>query len=54
MTDSERNKSQGSGMPARVVCETRAVLGEGPVYLAREESVYWVDIKGQLVHRLNL
>jgi sugar lactone lactonase YvrE len=29
-------------------------LGEGPVYVAREEALYWVDIKGKAVHRLGL
>lgn len=29
----------------------RAVLGEGPVWDRRCGSLYWVDIKGRLVHR---
>jgi len=38
----------------RCVCDTRAVLGEGPLWVARENAVYWVDIKGQALHRLAL
>jgi sugar lactone lactonase YvrE len=32
----------------------RAALGEGPVWIAREASVYFVDIKGPRVCRLNV
>ncbi len=28
-----------------------ALLGEGVVWLAEEQAVYWVDIKGRFVHR---
>ena len=28
-----------------------AVLGEGPVWVAREQALYWVDIKGRRLHR---
>jgi xylono-1,5-lactonase len=38
----------------RVVCDTRATLGEGPVWVARENAVYWTDIKGRTLHRLAL
>ena len=35
----------------RVTCiaDVRAVLGEGPVWLGGEESLYWVDIKGRRI-----
>ena len=38
----------------RIVCNARAVLGEGPLWVAREDAVYWVDIKGKALHRLKL
>jgi xylono-1,5-lactonase len=38
----------------RLVCNARAVLGEGPLWIAREGAVYWVDIKGKALHRLDL
>jgi D-xylonolactonase len=49
-----KNGKGNPGGPARCACETRAVLGEGPVYVAREDAVYWVDIKGRALHRLTL
>jgi sugar lactone lactonase YvrE len=38
----------------RQASAARAVLGEGPVWVARENAVYWVDIKGKALHRLSL
>ncbi len=38
----------------RCACDARAVLGEGPLWVARENAVYWVDIKGRALHRLAL
>jgi xylono-1,5-lactonase len=38
----------------RCAWPVRAVLGEGPVWDARDNSVYFVDIKGRALHRLNL
>lgn len=32
----------------------RATLGEGPVYDARDDALYFVDVKGQRLHRLSL
>src|SRR3954470_1727165 len=37
----------------RCVADVRAVLGEGPVWVARESALYWVDIKGLKIFRLN-
>ena len=37
-----------------VAWETRAVLGEGPLWSARENALYWVDIKRPALHRLRL
>jgi xylono-1,5-lactonase len=43
-----------SGASVRCACNVRAVLGEGPLWVARENAVYWVDIKGRALHRLAL
>jgi len=48
------NGKGNSSESVRVACEARAVLGEGPVYVAHEDAVYWVDIKGKAIHRLGL
>jgi len=38
---------------AEVACvwPANATLGEGPVWVARESAIYWVDIKGRSLHR---
>ena len=28
------------------IVDVHAVLGEGPVWVARENALYWLDIKG--------
>ena len=33
------------------VADVKAVLGEGPVWVAAEEALYWTDIEGRLVYR---
>ena len=38
----------------RRAAPARALLGEGPVWVARENAVYWVDIRGKALHRLSL
>lgn len=42
-------------MPSEVECiaDVHAVLGEGPVWVAREAALYWLDIKGYRIFRLN-
>ena len=35
------------------VADVHAVLGEGPVWVAREQALYWVDIKGYRIFRLD-
>jgi len=35
------------------VADVHAVLGEGPVWVAREAALYWLDIKGRKVFRLD-
>jgi len=37
----------------RCVADVHAVLGEGPVWVARERALYWVDIKGRKIFRLS-
>jgi D-xylonolactonase len=53
-----RDKDDGSARAGpgevRCVCNVRAVLGEGPRWVARENALYWVDIKGRALHRLAL
>lgn len=34
--------------------DARADLGEGPIWSARDQAVYWVDIKGRMLHRYRL
>jgi D-xylonolactonase len=38
----------------KCVCEEPAILGEGPLWVARENAVYWVDIVSKKVHRYAL
>lgn len=38
---------------ARCVADVGAILGEGPVWVARDEALYWVDIKGFKIFRLD-
>jgi sugar lactone lactonase YvrE len=35
------------------VADVHAVLGEGPVWVARESALYWLDIKGRKIFRLS-
>ncbi|MDP6690203.1 MAG: SMP-30/gluconolactonase/LRE family protein [Alphaproteobacteria bacterium] len=37
----------------RCIWDAGASLGEGPVWVAREGALYWVDIKGGRIHRLS-
>lgn len=54
MNNDKSVSEKNFGKDVRLACATQSVLGEGPVYVAEEESVYWVDIKGAAVHWLNL
>ena len=36
----------------RCVADVRSTLGEGPVWVAAEQALYWVDIKGRKIFRL--
>ncbi len=42
-------------MPCAIhlVADVKALLGEGPVWVAREAALYWVDIKGRRLLRLD-
>ncbi len=40
-------------MQVECVADVRAVLGEGPMWVAREQALYWVDIKGRKIFRLD-
>ena len=42
-----------SAYQVRCVADVGAVLGEGPVWVAREQACYWVDIKGRKIFRLD-
>ena len=35
------------------VANVHALLGEGPVWVAREAALYWLDIKGRKIFRLD-
>ena len=35
------------------VADVHALLGEGPVWVAREQALYWVDIKGYAIFRVD-
>ena len=37
----------------RCVLDAKAVLGEGPVWAAEEQALYWADIIGAVLHRLD-
>lgn len=41
-----------SDRQARCVADVRAMLGEGPVWVEREQAIYWLDIKGRKIFRL--
>jgi len=37
----------------RCVSPTRDILGEGPKWSSRERALYWLDITGKILHRLD-
>lgn len=41
------------GLEVRCVADVKAVLGEGPVWVERERALYWLDIKGRRILRLD-
>jgi sugar lactone lactonase YvrE len=42
-----------SDSTVQCVADVRAVLGEGPVWVEREAALYWVDIQGRKIFRLD-
>ena len=42
-----------STIQAQCVADVGAILGEGPVWVARDQALYWVDIKGRRIFRLD-
>jgi D-xylonolactonase len=53
-TNDEEHGPNRAGEGVRCACAVPSLLGEGPLWVARENAVYWVDIKGKAVHRLAL
>lgn len=43
----------GKAIETRCVADVKAVLGEGPIWVEREQALYWVDIKGYRIFRLD-
>jgi sugar lactone lactonase YvrE len=39
--------------PVQCIADVHAVLGEGPVWVARESALYWLDIKGRKIFRID-
>lgn len=42
-----------AGDSVQCVADVHAVLGEGPLWVARERALYWLDIKGRKIFRLD-
>jgi len=36
------------------ISNTNDLLGEGPIWVEEENSVYWIDIKRSIIHKLNI
>lgn len=43
----------GSPANPRCVADVGAVLGEGPIWVASDQALYWLDIKGLKIFRLD-
>ena len=42
-----------AGDSVQCVADVHAVLGEGPLWVAREDALYWLDIQGRKIFRLD-
>lgn len=42
------------GTEAACVADVKALLGEGPVWVPREQALYWLDIQGRKIFRMDL
>lgn len=42
-----------SASEAHALCEVRCQVGESPLWHAVEQALYWVDIEGRAVHRVD-
>ena len=42
-----------AGDSVRCVADVHAVLGEGPLWVPAEQALYWLDIKGRKIFRLD-
>jgi xylono-1,5-lactonase len=40
--------------PVQCIADVHAVLGEGPVWVPRESALFWLDIKGLKIFRLDV
>ena len=36
------------------VCDTKDQLGESPIWVEEKNSIFWVDIKRSIIHKLNI
>lgn len=41
-------------MNIELVLDARAIIGESPIWVAEESTLYWVDIKAASLHRMRL
>jgi sugar lactone lactonase YvrE len=45
--------AEAEPLEVRCVDPAAALLGEGPVWVARDQALYWVDIRGRQLHCYN-
>jgi D-xylonolactonase len=43
----------GSNSEVRCIADVKAILGEGPVWVERDSALYWLDIKGRKIFRID-
>lgn len=53
-TEAEGNVTRSPEVDIACLHQTGAMLAEGPVWLAQEQAVYWLDIQGRTIHRYGL